>query len=261
VKTEFGGYALGPALEGDGADAGTVTRDGSNNCSFILGVARDFKEKDESGGHPDFEHYSGDDVTPTLVESALGADMKPVYGGICDSAMTGTCPYGQQFTSKTYFDQWYRYTPNVNKPYLLYLVFAPNGSVMTFESLFYFPLDHAGWGDSGTGTDNARHNFGFTSEIHTEFKYNGGEAFTFRGDDDVWVFMNHRLAMDLGGLHPTASNRIDLDQRAAELGLQKGSTYPLDLFHAERHTAASTFRIDTNLAFTNCGSIPADTPK
>ena len=48
---------------------------------------------------------------------------------------------------------------------------------------------------------------------------------------------------------------------ARALGLTKGGDYPLELFQAERHTAGSTFRVDTNLAFTNCGAIPADAPK
>ena len=36
---------------------------------------------------------------------------------------------------------------------------------------------------------------------------------------------------------------IDLDT----LGLQIGQTYPLDVFHAERHTVESNFRIDTTI--------------
>jgi fibro-slime domain-containing protein len=45
------------------------------------------------------------------------------------------------------------------------------------------------------------------------------------------------------------------------LGLTKGSTYPLDLFHAERHPTGSHFRVDTNLAFTSCGTVPPDVPQ
>jgi hypothetical protein len=29
----------------------------------------------------------------------------------------------------------------------------------------------------------------------------------------------------------------------------------LDLFHAERHAANSTFRVDTTLSFVNCGTV------
>lgn len=45
------------------------------------------------------------------------------------------------------------------------------------------------------------------------------------------------------------------------LGIQRGGRYALDRFHAERHTPQSTSRIDTNLAFVNCGSLPGDIPR
>jgi len=99
------------------------------------------------------------------------------------------------------------------------------------------------------------HNFSFTTEIHTQFAYNGGETFKFQGDDDVWVFINGKLAVDLGGLHPAMLGTVSLDTSATMLGIQKGSVYDLDLFHAERHTDKSTFRIDTNLSFVNCGTV------
>jgi fibro-slime domain-containing protein len=78
------------------------------------------------------------------------------------------------------------------------------------------------------------------------------------GDDDLWVFVNGRLAIDLGGLHPPASSTLDLDAAASALGIVAGQQYSLDLFHAERHTEASNFRVDTTLAFTSCGAVAPD---
>jgi fibro-slime domain-containing protein len=66
------------------------------------------------------------------------------------------------------------------------------------------------------------------------------------------------LAIDLGGVHPSLTGSIDLDARAAALGITKGQVYRLELFHAERHTSASHFHIDTTLAFVDCGVIPPD---
>jgi fibro-slime domain-containing protein len=256
VSADVGGYALGAPIVGDGpVDTGL---DGADGCATLVGVVRDFRGLDEPDGHPDFEAFQGDPQTPGLVDGALGGDGKPVFAGRCDApGATAECPFGQQLTSQARFDQWYRHTDGVDLPYLVYLKFVEDKAtgISTFQSQHFFPLDGAGFGLSGKGTDGDQHDFGFTTEIHTRFKYAGGERFTFTGDDDLWVFINGKLAIDLGGLHPAETATVDLDQAAGALGLVKGSIYPLELFHAERHTEGSNFRVDTNLGFVDCGSI------
>lgn len=264
VATEHGGYALGAAITGDGANVNGLASKSGASCDFVVGVVRDFRGVTEPSGHPDFESFAGASPTVALVGPSLDAARKPVYASLCEASLVGGaggCPFGAMTSTKSNFDQWYRFEAAVNKPYLVYLQFAPNEGVYTFESSLYFPLDGAGFGNSGVGADGKPHNFGFTTELHTEFQYRGGERFTFIGDDDVWVFMNGKLAIDLGGLHPPATGTIDLDAQAAALGLSRGGTYTLDLFQAERRVSGSTFRVDTNLAFTSCGKVLADSPK
>jgi fibro-slime domain-containing protein len=252
TPADNGGYALGAPLSA-GTSSGTVTS--SSGCNTLIGAVRDFKGLKETDGHPDFEAFSGQGPTTGLVAAQLGADQKPVYASQCEAAAaTAACPYKQQTTSKAKFDEWYRNTDGVNKPYEIYFQFANNGGVSTFDSSAFFPLDGAGWGNSGTA-NGVQHNFGFTTELHTNFAYSGGEHFTFTGDDDLWVFINGKLALDLGGLHAKQSATVDLDASAGKLGIQKGQSYSMDLFHAERHTSASNFRVDTNFVFTDCGFI------
>jgi fibro-slime domain-containing protein len=73
----------------------------------------------------------------------------------------------------------------------------------------------------------------------------------------VWAFIDHTLAVDLGGIHTAATGSVSLDS----LGLTKGNSYALDIFNAERHPTGSHFRVDTNLSFTSCGTVPPDVPR
>ncbi len=246
-----GGYELGGEVDGDSSSSDRGEAGSCDPKSILLkAVVRDFNAQGDPNGHPDFEAFGGGTASLGLVEQDLGPDRKPVYTGLCsEPGMTESCPNDQQMTDEESFDQWYRDTPGVNLAYEVVLSLDPTPEGLRFESAEFFPVDGAGFGDQGRGR-----NYHFTTEVHTEFEYQGGEVFTFMGDDDVWIFVNGKLAVDLGGLHGELSGTVDLDASAEALALEKGRSYPFDLFHAERHTLESRFRMDTNFHFTQCGT-------
>lgn len=198
-------------------------------CRKLAALVRDF-----NSSHPDFEKYTSDFEYKRLVADSLGSDNKPVY------LPAGRTP---ATTGPAEFAQWYRATAGVNieVPVELRLIEESKG-LYVYDSDAFFPVDGMGFNEVTRG-----HNFLFTTEIHTSFTYNGGEKFTFTGDDDLWLFINRKLAIDLGGTHPELKGEIDLDSEFARFGLELGKSYPMDIFHAERHTPGSNFRLETSI--------------
>lgn len=90
------------------------------------------------------------------------------------------------------------------------------------------------------------HNFHFSSEVKYWFPYDEGTNATleFLGDDDLWVFVNGKLAVDLGGIHIPQTGSVTVNaMTAGQFGLVSGNVYEIKVFHAERKAEGSSFKL------------------
>jgi len=184
---------------------------------------RDFKRGDMAGGHPDFETVNtgaiaGQGVPDYLpgtsyghrvdmVSYTLGADGKPVYNP--------TRPSNDHMHSSASFGQWYNDVAGVNESKPLTLTLnngqASPGGVYSYSSAAFFPIDGQMLGNQNQKDgSNAVRNFSFTFELNTKFTYKPGQNFKFTGDDDVFVFINGKKVLDLGGVHSAISGNVIL---------------------------------------------------
>ena len=243
-------------------------------------IYRDFRSYDASDANPvspDFNNPtdSNGSIAFDITQDLLDEDGKPALSG--ENLYVSGSNEGPPHSADSFAD-WYRTSPTLDPQGNLevvgeLLLGSTGDNVYRFSSTAtppgFFPLDDAAlvasaWPNEATygevlhqpSGSSVNRNFGFTTEVHYFFVYQGDEVLSFSGDDDLWVFVDGFLCLDVGGLHPSQTDVMSFaDPTAARSAKQDGivaacrnrlevdKVYEVAIFHAERHTGASNFSL------------------
>lgn len=215
--------------------------------STIISESIDVTIRDFHQDHPDFQNYiSG--LTTGMVGNTLVGGV-PVFIGPNDNSVGAV-------NNSTTFASWYadcddttpsstcvtQYNESIDAT-----VDTDTGE-LSYNSSSFFPLD-AITGTSGDGDTNDAHNYFFTVQIDLDLIYDPllTNTFSFTGDDDVWVFINDELVLDLGGVHGASTAGFNMNTVAADQMMMAGDLYSFSFFFAERHFTESNVNITSFL--------------
>jgi fibro-slime domain-containing protein len=187
--------------------------------------------------NPDFA-VCANGMTPGLETGVLGKIGTPLDSRDLPILLNPRKLVG--YSTQANFDQWWIGGGKTQK-FQVTIKLTQNPSTKKWEhrQRDFHPLTGKGFNAGHPGTI-ASH---FAINCYSQFVYTGGESFTFSGDDDVWIYIDRKLAVDLGGLHTPLSKTINVD----DFGLVKGCRYPIHLFQADRCSSGSNFNFDTSL--------------
>lgn len=160
---------------------------------------------------------------------------------IADSAATWGGADAGGVQSAASFSQWFNDAvgENASRRHKIMMTQEADGTY-SYSTDDFTPIDGALYGNQG-----AEHNRGFTLAVDAIATYTqcGGQFFEYTGSGDAWVYVNGKLALDLGGTHKTGRQYIDFDR----LGLAGGQEVRVQFFYAQRTSGPAPFALKTNM--------------
>ncbi|MGL1904071.1 MAG: fibro-slime domain-containing protein, partial [Fibrobacterales bacterium] len=196
----------------------------SHFVNFNLTVYDHDAGSDFGGGN------GADQLRQGMVEDALGANGLPVFK--------------KNFWNNKHIEEWWTEAEFPKVETTIQFVHMGDGIYSHFDNSF-FPLDDesAQEGDDGL-------NYYFAAHMSNEFVYDGlgSRVFSFSGDDDVFVYVNGRLVIDMGGPHTSINDEFTLGEVLDAQGVKEGEIVTLDFFIAERQKSGSSVGIAMDMS-------------
>ena len=210
--------------------------------------------------------YYNKGIEQGLVEFELGKDYLPVA--------TGGRLTPNRGVSGDNFARWFKAVEgkSINYAGLLKMNYKNNGAEFSFYQEDFYPLDRAEF-SNGDAANSDGHNHLFTMNFAVPFTalLSGEENFTITADDDTFVFVGNKLAIDMGGVHDATTGYFVIkdsgeiytsvegeDLAYSGINVEEGAGSIVRIFHADRDSSESVFKVkfsgmnlsvmDTNLA-------------
>ena len=152
-----------------------------------------------------------------------------------------------------------------------FLPVTDTGGDYRYETESYYFADDGILTLTEGGDSYEGRNFNYVMASNGEFVYMEEENlfFEFEGDDDVYLFLNGQLVLDIGGAHGITKAKIDVNEyvtwaraeveekgenaseQAKALALTEGEICKFDFYYMERHGYGANCRIVTNMHVTD----------
>ncbi len=218
-------------------DPGVPERDSLRLVAPVVDFGNSYAPFAERGADDNCVGAGGYQTTK-LVKDRLDAQGLPVWTGrvACDIGNAASGP-----------GNWFKPGYHVLDTTISFWLKKSVGEGWTFRDSAFFPLDAASSNRSAGGGRN----FGFC--LHSRFEalaYPAGWLEVW-GDDDIWLFAQGRLVVDLGGQHKPLARRFEFSQG----GFQPGSVVGFDLFRCERHVTGSFFGLASGVPLHPLGTL------
>jgi fibro-slime domain-containing protein len=214
-----------------------------------------------AGGYQ-FSSSNGRTVDDDLHDIFMGTTIPATNGAPANTLSSGFFPLDDQPRHKV-CNLWEYWLPGLTTTCVTGGTGAPP---QQWDARGSYTAGVAGTGGPVKPVTGVMRNFYMTTEARYLFKYSGSMSLAFYGDDDVWVYINGVLALDLGAPHERLQGSVtvtgdtaawtiqttNLDGTATPAGsgtvatlggLVTGKIYEIAVFHADVHPRESNYQL------------------